>query len=159
MTTPKKIAFAVLFSLIVGGLLVWPGLGGGQQAEDDSPDKGSPGADKVAAKDPPKDRPKPEKPSSERTKPDLPRVDKGKAPRGKAISLAEAIIRAEELGKGMAVKAERKDRPVLSFKVDVLAPDGGRIKIELSADGKLLTKKEERKEPEEREGKKRAEKK
>jgi uncharacterized membrane protein YkoI len=55
---------------------------------------------------------------------------------GKVISLEEAIAIAEKLGKGKAVKAERKgEGSDASFKVEVVGKDGTKSKIQLNAQG------------------------
>jgi hypothetical protein len=67
----------------------------------------------------------------------------GAGPAGKPISLVDAILIAEKVGKGQATKAERKDRPELSFKIDVLGLDGSKSKVELTGDGKVKDRKED----------------
>ncbi|MBL8797611.1 MAG: PepSY domain-containing protein, partial [Planctomycetia bacterium] len=59
------------------------------------------------------------------------------APRlaGQPITLAEAVAIAEKLGKGQAVKAERRDRPEVVFRIDLLDAAGAKSKVELNADG------------------------
>jgi hypothetical protein len=60
---------------------------------------------------------------------------------GKSISLAEAVVIAEKLGKGQALKAERKDKPEIAFRIEVVGEDGQRSKIELTGDGQPKEKK------------------
>jgi hypothetical protein len=60
------------------------------------------------------------------------------SPRPKTvITLAEAIAIAEKTGQGYAIKAERRDKPQLSFRVEVMGVDGQKRRIELNADGSL----------------------
>ncbi|MCI0683856.1 MAG: hypothetical protein L0Y71_17255 [Gemmataceae bacterium] len=67
----------------------------------------------------------------------------GEKKKGKAgdqtISLSQAIDIAERVGKGEAVKADRKGTPDgFQFKVDIIRSDGRKSKILLSGAGKVL---------------------
>jgi len=57
----------------------------------------------------------------------------------KVLSFAEAVRTAERLGKGQAVRAERRDKPEVHFKIEVQGWDGMTRRIELAADGTLRT--------------------
>jgi uncharacterized membrane protein YkoI len=62
----------------------------------------------------------------------------------KPISLIEAITIAEKVGKGQATKAERKGEGAeTQFKVDVVGIDGTKVKLTLSAAGKVVESGEE----------------
>jgi len=58
---------------------------------------------------------------------------------GKAISLTEAIAIAEKVGRGQAVKAERKGEGAdAQFKIDVVGRNDTRSKITLDAAGRVV---------------------
>jgi hypothetical protein len=134
-----RLMFALFFALSVAGLL-YVGLGtdltSGAPKE---PTKENPTTNAEQTADKPKEPVNKEDPAKGTARLDV-----------KAISLKEAIDIAEKLGKGQAVKAERKDKPEVCFKIDVVGPDGTK-KIELTADGKVKEKKpDEEKKPEEK---------
>lgn len=125
MVTLRKLLVPLSFALVVVGLLAWLSVGG-----DRTDARGEPARDAVEtapAKDPR------EKASKEASSRETSRV----------ISLVEAIGIAEKVGKGQAVRAERRDRPELGFRIEVVGPDGSKIRIELTADGKVKEKKED----------------
>jgi len=57
-------------------------------------------------------------------------------PGSAAISLVQAILIAEKLGKRQAVKAELRDKPDVHFKIELADEDGEKIKIELDTNGR-----------------------
>lgn len=59
----------------------------------------------------------------------------------KLISMAEAVTLAEKAGKGYTLKAERTERPVVGYRVEVVGMDGNRTVVELSGDGNVLSRK------------------
>lgn len=59
----------------------------------------------------------------------------------KPLSMAEAVMAAERLGKGTVVKAERRDKPVVHYKFEVLGRDGQKRQLELNTDGSLRNEK------------------
>jgi uncharacterized membrane protein YkoI len=76
----------------------------------------------------------PTKPGKPDTKPEKPATKPVKA-----ISLADAIAIAEKTTSGTATKAERNDEDgAVQFKIDVLDGRGGKTKVTLSAEGKVL---------------------
>jgi hypothetical protein len=122
------LVFALLAAVIVGGLLM--ALSPAESPEvvkEDSPAKVEPrpaAATKLAET----------KPSPEKREP-----REVREPRGQAISLVEAIGIAEKLGKGQAVKAERREK---GFRIELTGAEG-KSRIELSADGKVLDRRSE----------------
>jgi hypothetical protein len=58
----------------------------------------------------------------------------------KIISMAEAVTIAERTVHGYTIKAERLERPVIAYKVEIVQLDGSRIAVDLAADGKFLGK-------------------
>lgn len=66
-----------------------------------------------------------------------------KKPDVKPITLIEAITIAEKAGKGQATRAELKGEGAeISFKVDVVGKDGNRLRLTLSAAGKVMESEE-----------------
>ena len=133
-----NVSFALFTAIIVTGLLVF-GLGSGGRNESSEPIKKAPvlpppPVEQAKAIEPvvesPKELPKPEPVAEE------------KPAKPAELSLAEAILIAEKLGKARAVKAERSERPTLSFKIDLVNWEGNKSTLELNGDGKLreLTK-------------------
>ena len=67
---------------------------------------------------------------------------KAKSAKPADLSLAEAIGIAEKLGKAKAVKAERTDRPTVSFTIDLVNWEGNKSTLVLNGEGRVreLTK-------------------
>lgn len=61
-------------------------------------------------------------------------------PNFKLISMAEAVTIAEKTVHGYSLKAERLERPVVTYRVEVVQMDGGRTVVDLASDGKVLAK-------------------
>ncbi len=141
MGNHRKLLAAVLFALVIGTLIIGMGPGYGQHdaertndfanvaAEDQNQSEPEPLAKKAATIDPPQ--------AVEKSVPLAVKPTLAKDPGPKAVSMAEAVTIAEKLGKGYAMKAERTERPAVSFKIDVMGIDGIRTNIELAADGKV----------------------
>jgi hypothetical protein len=139
MKTSGKVVCALFFGGCVVGLLVL--LGGGDLWKETPPKE--PDTDtRQGDQDKPPDRA--EKP------PETPGKKASAREMAKAISLAEAVTIAEKIGKGQATKAERKDKPEVNFKIEVVSVDGYKNRVELTADGKVLEKKPEEKKTEEK---------
>lgn len=95
--------------------------------------------DKAREKEKSKDKPKGKEDK-------LKRVDTQQAtssqPARAALSMVDAVRAAETLGQGEVIKIERRDKPKVIFRADVQRTDGTITRVELSADGKLLTRHE-----------------
>jgi hypothetical protein len=59
---------------------------------------------------------------------------------GKVITMAEAVTIAEKAVKGYTLRAERTERPVVGFRVEVVGMNGNQSVVDLSADGRVLKK-------------------
>lgn len=129
MTTHRKLLFAGFLAIGITGLIVAlnASQGTGQQTVEQS----------VVRADPPR-------PPQEKT----PETNPGKAADAKAIpakeptktgpkvlSMAEAVVIAERVGKGYTMKAERKEKPSLTFKFEILSRTGQKVRVELDPDG------------------------
>lgn len=118
-----NLPFAVCFGILMAGLLV--GLSSGfkdapkQPAENSSPI--------------PSDQTEKPRPSAGKESP----AQAAANPAGRVLSLSEAVAIAEKIVGGQAIKAERKGKSEVSFKIEVVQRDGTKSKIELTADGKL----------------------
>lgn len=131
MITVPRAAFALVFSLGIVALII--GLGPGRSSDTpDVPNPAVPPAAKSISQAQPEGTGSKDQASKEEVKPEAPS-------KPKVLTMAEAVTLAERLGKGQAVKAERKDRPVPSFKIEVLGLDGVKRQIELRADGTQLS--------------------
>lgn len=147
MNTYRKVLFAGVFALAVTGLLVAlnASQGDGQDPPND-PDKS------IAPIDPNKSsQEKKNLPAKEpATKESPAKTEEGKEPLAKEptktapkiITMAEAVVIAERVGKGYTLKAERKEKPALTFKFDILSRTGQKVKIELGPDGTVRSNSE-----------------
>jgi uncharacterized membrane protein YkoI len=141
-----KLLYGGLFALVVAGLLWWPvafGTVNEPAKERDQPvallDKKDAGTSSA-----PLDQPAVAKLPA----PGPVAVDADKAPRQRRdkpawqanhpVSMAEAVQIAEKLCKGLATRAERKDRPELTYKVDVTSWDNKSYQVEVAADGTVM---------------------
>jgi hypothetical protein len=124
-----KTLFAAGVAVLVASSLLWRGVRDDRPAPavDAAAEESETRADETLPTDPPRPEGRPA----------------GPRPAGPAISLIEAVTIAEQLGSGQAIRAERKDKPEVSFKVDLLLPDGRRTKIDLTADGRVKEKKDD----------------
>jgi hypothetical protein len=155
--THGNVVFALLFALLMGGVLV--GLGAGNFRGDAPQTPQVDGREAAPGKPSPEPAEKPKEPAGKAAAArDAPRLPA--QPAVKVISLIEAITIAEKIGKGQAMKAERKDKPELSFRIELMDAEGVKNRIELTADGKLKEKKEdEPRGPDKKPGEKKGEKK
>lgn len=133
MKVLANVVFTLLVALGVSGMLL--GLGA---REKDKPTTEAPPEQKEVVQ--PKAKVEPEKPAPRET----PRT----------LSLIEAITLAEKHAGAQAIKAERRDKPEVSFRIELLDKEGGRKRVELTADGKIRETKDEPKKPEKPEPKK-----
>lgn len=114
MVTVGRVVFALIFALVVTGLLVWP-------IDWNSPKSPLETSAQADPSNPP-ESPDSAKSASSSGKP-------------KVLTMSEAVVIAERLGKGQVLKAERKDRPEPTFKFEVLSREGQKVRLELAIDG------------------------
>ncbi len=124
MKTIQKFTFSIVFSVITLGCVVGFSASNGDfsPVDADTESKAADTQEKAApAKpiDPPKTQPVAE------------------APLPKQISMADAVIIAERTGKGYTTKAERAERPTVTFTFEIMTRQGTKTRVILAGDGKV----------------------
>lgn len=149
MTATRKLIFALVFAVSVGLLIIGLGTGYGNKptqnvGDEVPPEQFTQSQNSQSGKD--------TTPAAPTQTPKVPSKEVPIKSGPKVLTMAEAVVIAERIGKGYTMKAERKDRPDISFKFEIMSIDGTKKRIELTADGQL---KPESKTTETKAGKKR----
>jgi hypothetical protein len=121
----RKLAYAISVTAVVVVLVVGLSAGGSNaQTETTKP---------VPQTDPVKLAPTVQPPETTAKEPPPPTY--------RVVSMAEAVTIAEKSVKGgYTTRAERTERPVIGFRVEVVGMDGAKSVLELSGDGKKVKK-------------------
>jgi len=127
-----KALYVVLIALGVTGLLLWPiAFDNRRDAAAELPTNDS----RATLTNTPKEKEPPTQQTADK------KVSAKETPAAKAkpkvLTLGDATNLAEKFGKGMAMKAERKDKGGAAFHVDVVGWDGEKRRVELAPDGAL----------------------
>ena len=128
MTVTRKVLFSLVFAVAVGLLIVGLGAGYGNKTPDAGDQNATQPETKTAAKD------QASKSTAEKAVKQEPAKETS-AP--KILTMAEAVIIAEKFGKGYTLKAERIERPTLSYSFEIQSIDGTKKLIDLTAEGQL----------------------
>ncbi len=127
MNLYRSLLYACGVAIVVIGLVV--GLSAGDASGDAQiePFKTAPPTD-------------PAKPS-QAVKPPEPTAKEPPSPTYRVLSMAEAVTIAEKSVKGgYTTRAERTERPVIGFRVEVVGMDGSKSVVELTGAGKVTKK-------------------
>jgi hypothetical protein len=148
VVTLGRVFFALLFAAAVTALLAWPV--GCARPSGPASDPGPPPSRADGSGGPPPApalAPAPRR-VADRTEPGGRAAEPAAVPAGappKVLSMAEAVAAAERAGKGTVTKAERRDRPDVYFKFELLGHDGQKQRVELNADGSVRVERKDKK--------------